>query len=65
MMENKSHTTEVMQKTRLELENGLISNEEIDSAIRVGSSRGRKLSIIPQTKFNTCFLSFIGIQIQS
>ena len=34
-MENKSHATEIMQKTRLELENGDITNEEIDSAIRV------------------------------
>jgi len=34
MMENKSHATEIMQKTRLELENGDISDQEIDDAIR-------------------------------
>jgi len=33
-MENKSHATEIIQKTRLELENGDITNEEIDAAIR-------------------------------
>ena len=40
MMENKSHATEIMQKTRLELENGDISDQEIDDAIRV-SRQGR------------------------
>lgn len=34
-MENKSHMTEIMQKTRIELENGDISDDEIDAAIRV------------------------------
>ena len=34
-MENKSHTTEIHQKTRIELENGDVSFEEIDAAIRV------------------------------
>ena len=34
-MENRSHTTEIVQKTRLELENGDISAQEIDDAIRV------------------------------
>jgi hypothetical protein len=34
-VENKSHLTEMMQKTRLEYENGDISMEEIDGAIRV------------------------------
>lgn len=38
-MENKSHATEIMQKTRLELENGDITSEEIDSAIRVSWKR--------------------------
>jgi len=33
-MENKSHMTEIMQKTRLELENGEISDQEIDDSIR-------------------------------
>jgi hypothetical protein len=37
-MESKSHTTEVMQKTRIELENGDISTEEIDDSIRVRCS---------------------------
>lgn len=36
-MENKSHTTEVMQKTRIELENGDITNAEMDEAIRVSA----------------------------
>lgn len=36
-MESKSHTTEIMQKTRIELENGDISTEEIDESIRVRS----------------------------
>ena len=34
-MDNKSHATEIMQKTRLSLENGEISFNEVDSAIRV------------------------------
>jgi hypothetical protein len=34
-MENKSHMTEMMQKTRIELENGDISDEEKNEAIRV------------------------------
>ena len=36
-MDNKSHATEIMQKTRLALENGDVSFEEIDSAIRVST----------------------------
>ena len=39
-MENKSHATEIMQKTRLELENGDISDAEIDNAIRVCRKEG-------------------------
>lgn len=35
MMENKSHMIEIMQKTRIELENGDITDEEKDEAIRV------------------------------
>jgi hypothetical protein len=34
-LENKSHMTEMMQKTRIELENGDISDEEKNEAIRV------------------------------
>jgi hypothetical protein len=37
-MENKSHATEIMQKTRIELENGDISGQEIDDSIRVSYS---------------------------
>jgi hypothetical protein len=37
-MESKSHTTEIMQKTRIELENGDISSEEISESIRVSCS---------------------------
>jgi hypothetical protein len=39
VMENKSHATEIMQKTRLELENGDIGDAEIDDAIRVRHAR--------------------------
>ena len=42
-MENKSHATEIIQKTRLELENGDITNEEIDAAIRVRGTNDRKV----------------------
>jgi hypothetical protein len=35
MMENKSHMIEIMQKTRIELENGDITDEEKDESIRV------------------------------
>jgi hypothetical protein len=34
-VENRSHYTEIMQKTRIEYENGDISFEEIDESIRV------------------------------
>jgi hypothetical protein len=34
-MENRSHMTEVQQKTRMELENGDVSEEEMEEAIRV------------------------------
>lgn len=33
-MLNKSHSTEVMQKTRIELENGDVSQEELEGCIR-------------------------------
>lgn len=33
-MRNKSHSTEVMQKTRVELENGDVSTEELDECIQ-------------------------------
>jgi hypothetical protein len=36
-VENKSHMTEIMQKTRLEYENGDIPFEEIDEAVRVST----------------------------
>ena len=36
-MENKSHMTDVMQRTRLDLENGGISHEEKEEAIRVST----------------------------
>jgi len=39
-MGNKSHATEIMQKTRLELENGDISDEEIERSIRVSLGIG-------------------------
>ena len=35
IMDNRSHMTEVQQKTRMELENGDVSEEEIEEAIRV------------------------------
>lgn len=34
-MKDKSHTTEIVQQTRLELENGDISPEELESSIKV------------------------------
>ena len=34
-MENKSHATEIMQKTRIALENGEVSKAEQDDSIRV------------------------------
>jgi hypothetical protein len=36
-MENKSHATEIMQKTRIALENGEVSVAEQDESIRVSS----------------------------
>ena len=34
MASNKSHFTEIMQKTRIELENGDLTMEELDDCIR-------------------------------
>lgn len=34
-MENKSHATEIVQKARRELEEGMITDMEIDDAVRV------------------------------
>ena len=36
-MLNKSHVTEMTQKTRLELENEQVSQEELEESIQVGS----------------------------
>jgi hypothetical protein len=38
-MQNKSHMTEVQQKTRMELENGDVSEEELEESIRVSTTR--------------------------
>lgn len=38
-MKDKSHVTEIVQQTRMELENGNISPEEIESSITVRGSR--------------------------
>jgi hypothetical protein len=42
-MQNQSHMTETMQTTRLELENGDISTQEKEDAIRVRISRFSEL----------------------
>jgi hypothetical protein len=54
-MENKSHATEIMQKTRLELENGDISDSEIDDAIRVRQG--------DQVLFYNCSYCFVVLTI--
>ncbi len=54
-MENKSHATEIIQRTRLELENGDISKDEIDAAIRVSLQKNKQ-----HGSFKFEFSSFIS-----
>ena len=43
VMEDKIRATEIMQKTRIELVNGDISDEEVDASIRVSTSINIKM----------------------
>jgi hypothetical protein len=55
-MANKSHATEIMQKTRIELENGDISKKEQDEAIRVSIRK-----IVDSIRIQSHILPFFAI----
>lgn len=53
MMKDKSHVTEIVQQTRIQLENGDVSKEELESSIRV---RVRCIDRFETTLFDSsCF----------
>jgi hypothetical protein len=60
-VESRSRTTEIMQQTKRELENGELTNSEIEGAIRVSSTvlseRPRLHSFATTRDSNTIVLS--------
>lgn len=45
-MLNRSHVTEMSQKTRLELENDQISREELEQSVQVSSNQEQKKTFV-------------------